>query len=230
MWPSAIAAARFFDAEGVALRRSAGLALSLRLTLPAAPRALPIPSCGLVARGLRRVARPAGLVRRPCVSAHSRRGRDATAFEEILAAHRQTREVPAEITPHLLRHSFASLAVDSRHSEATIAALVGYMGQTITSRYAHSADAVRLAAADPVANETARRLGEASPRRKWFRCAPRDSIRSRRRGRRAERRQPHPPAAATVLRSVSGAAVDGSQTLHMGFLVGSRDADSEGLE
>ncbi len=38
-----------------------------------------------------RVVRPAGLVRRPCVSAHSRRGRDATAFEEILAAHRQTR-------------------------------------------------------------------------------------------------------------------------------------------
>ena len=65
------------------------------------------------------------------------------------------------ITPHALRHSFASLAADIGYSEPTIAALIGHKGQTITSRYIHSADAVLLAAADAVATETAARMGEA---------------------------------------------------------------------
>jgi integrase len=59
--------------------------------------------------------------------------------------------LPADITPHVLRHSFASLASDLGYSEPTIAALVGHKGLTVTSRYIHSADAVLLAAADDVA-------------------------------------------------------------------------------
>lgn len=66
-----------------------------------------------------------------------------------------------DVTPHVLRHSFASLAADLGYSEPTIAALVGHKGHTITSRYVHSADAVLLAAADAVAAETAQRMGEA---------------------------------------------------------------------
>jgi integrase len=69
--------------------------------------------------------------------------------------------LPADITPHILRHSFSSLAADLGYSEPTIAALIGHKGQTVTSRYVHSADAVLLAAADAVANETSARMGEA---------------------------------------------------------------------
>jgi integrase len=61
-------------------------------------------------------------------------------------------ELPGDITPHTLRHSFASVAADLGYSESTIAALIGHKGQTVTSRYVHSADAVLLAAADAVAD------------------------------------------------------------------------------
>jgi integrase len=35
-------------------------------------------------------------------------------------------DLPADITPHVLRHSFASLAADLRYSEPTIASLLGH--------------------------------------------------------------------------------------------------------
>jgi len=60
-------------------------------------------------------------------------------------------------------HSFASLAADLGYSEPTITALVGHKGQTITSRYVHSTDAVLLAAADAVADHTAELMGEGKP-------------------------------------------------------------------
>ena len=69
-------------------------------------------------------------------------------------------ELPTDATPHVLRHSFTSLAADLGYSEPTIAALIGHAGRTMTSRYVHSADAVLLAAADAVANETARLMGD----------------------------------------------------------------------
>jgi integrase len=69
----------------------------------------------------------------------------------------------ADITPHVLRHSFASLAGDLGYSEPTIAALVGHKGHSVTSRYVHAADAVLLAAADVVANRTAELMGDAKP-------------------------------------------------------------------
>ena len=67
------------------------------------------------------------------------------------------------MTPHVLRHSFASLAGDLGYSEPTIAALVGHKGRSVTSRYVHSADAVLLAAADAVADRTAELMGEEKP-------------------------------------------------------------------
>jgi integrase len=42
--------------------------------------------------------------------------------------------VPPAVTPHVLRHSFASLAADLGLSEPTIGALIGHKGQTVTSR------------------------------------------------------------------------------------------------
>ena len=69
-------------------------------------------------------------------------------------------ELPADMTPHTLRHSFASLAGDLGYCEPTIAALVGHKGHSITSRYIHAADAVLLAAADAVADRTAKLMGD----------------------------------------------------------------------
>ena len=59
--------------------------------------------------------------------------------------------LPADVTPHVLRHSFASLASDLGYSEATVAALIGHQGRSMTGRYTRAADAVLLAAADRVA-------------------------------------------------------------------------------
>jgi integrase len=69
-------------------------------------------------------------------------------------------ELPLDVTPHVLRHSYEWLAADLGYSEPTIAALVGHKGYTITSRYVHSADAVLLAAADVVARRTAELMGD----------------------------------------------------------------------
>jgi len=69
--------------------------------------------------------------------------------------------LPGDITPHVLRHSYASVAADLGYSEPTIAALVGHKGRSTTSRYVHSADAVLLAAADAVARRIQELMGEA---------------------------------------------------------------------
>lgn len=54
-------------------------------------------------------------------------------------------------TPHVLRHSFASVANDLGFTETTIAALVGHSRGTITSRYIHTVDTALVMAADAVA-------------------------------------------------------------------------------
>jgi integrase len=71
--------------------------------------------------------------------------------------------LPPEITPHTLRHSFASVAADLDYSDLTIGTLLGHRKATVTSRYAHHADAVMLQAADRVADRIAELLGEAKP-------------------------------------------------------------------
>ena len=70
--------------------------------------------------------------------------------------------LPADVTPHVLRHSFASLAGDLGYSELTIGTLIGHKGHSITSRYVHAADSVLLAAADAVADETLARTRDAT--------------------------------------------------------------------
>jgi integrase len=56
-----------------------------------------------------------------------------------------------DVTPHTLRHSFASVAGDLGYSESTIGALLGHAAGTVTSRYVHHLDSVLIAAADRVA-------------------------------------------------------------------------------
>jgi integrase len=63
------------------------------------------------------------------------------------------------VSPHTLRHSFASVAADLGLSEPTIGALIGHKGHSVTSRYMHGADAVLLAAADQVAGRIAELMG-----------------------------------------------------------------------
>lgn len=60
--------------------------------------------------------------------------------------------LPDDVTPHTLRHSFASVASDLGISESNIAVLIGHQGRTITARYIHAADDVLLSAADAVAS------------------------------------------------------------------------------
>ena len=57
----------------------------------------------------------------------------------------------ADITPHVLRHSFSSIANDLGFTEATIRALLGHSGDSVTSRYIHTVDALLVMAADTVA-------------------------------------------------------------------------------
>ena len=67
--------------------------------------------------------------------------------------------LPDDVTPHILRHSFASEAGDLGYSELTIAALIGHKAGSITSKYVHTADAVLLKAADDVAQRIEQKLG-----------------------------------------------------------------------
>jgi integrase len=71
--------------------------------------------------------------------------------------------LPAEVSPHILRHSYASIAADLGFSELTIAALLGHKKASVTSKYAHHADAVLLQAADVVADRVAELMGDARP-------------------------------------------------------------------
>jgi integrase len=68
-------------------------------------------------------------------------------------------ELPADITPHVLRHSFVSLGNDLGYTEATIGMLVGHKGTgSTTSGYIHAADDVLLNVADRIAGATLRKL------------------------------------------------------------------------
>ena len=82
-----------------------------------------------------------------------------TGFPKFWARIAALGGLPRDVTPHVLRHSFASLANDLGYSEPTIAALIGHKGRSVTSRYVHSADAVLLAAADDVASRTLDLMG-----------------------------------------------------------------------
>lgn len=56
----------------------------------------------------------------------------------------------ADVTPHVLRHSFASIANDLGFTEMTIAALVGHAKGSVTSKYIHTLDTALIMAADTI--------------------------------------------------------------------------------
>jgi hypothetical protein len=63
----------------------------------------------------------------------------------------------AGVTPHVLRHTFASIAGDLGFSELTIAGLLGHSSRGVTQRYVHL-DAALAVAADRVSAEIAKLL------------------------------------------------------------------------
>lgn len=54
------------------------------------------------------------------------------------------------MTPHVLRHSFASLGNDLGFTEATISAIVGHSRNSVTSKYIHTLDTALIMAADTI--------------------------------------------------------------------------------
>jgi len=62
------------------------------------------------------------------------------------------------LTPHCLRHAYASVAADLGYAEPTIAALLGHATRSMTSRYIHHLDAALIGAADTVSERIAAAL------------------------------------------------------------------------
>jgi integrase len=64
----------------------------------------------------------------------------------------------ADVTPHVLRHSYATVAHELGYSELTIAGLLGHSAGSVTARYAHHVDSALATAADRVSDTIAARL------------------------------------------------------------------------
>jgi integrase len=162
IWPAAIAVARFLALTGWRSGEALGLRWNeidlARRTATLGDtktgrsvRPLPNAACDL----LREIGRTGELV-----FAATRGDGRLVGFPKFWARIAKLGGLPNDVTPHTLRHSYASLAGDLGYSEPTIAALIGHKGHSITSRYVHAADAVLLAAADAVANRTLTLMGE----------------------------------------------------------------------
>jgi integrase len=166
MWPLAVAATRFLAFNGW----RSGEALTLRwaeVDLARRTASLGDTKTGQSIRPLSRVACNVlrGLTRWGDLVFPATRGAGdlvMSGFKKMWRKIAKLGELPADITPHTLRHSFASVAADLGYSDITIGALIGHKGRSMTSRYAHGADTVLLAAADAVANRVSELMGEKS--------------------------------------------------------------------
>jgi integrase len=156
IWPAAISVARFLAITGWRSGEALGLRwdeidLARRTATLGdtktgrSERPLANATCDLL-RGITRTGE--------LVFAATRGDGRMVGFPKFWARIAKLGGLPADVTPHTFRHSYASLAGDLGYSEPTIAALIGHKGRSITSRYVHTADAVLLAAADAVADRT----------------------------------------------------------------------------
>jgi integrase len=168
MWPHAIAAIRFLALTG--WRSGEALALRWRdLDMDRRTAHLPDTKTGKSTRALSHAAMAVlhrqrdltGGAKDALVFPPARGGEGATmtGFKRFMGRMVKLAGLGPDVTAHVLRHSFASVAHDLDLSELTIGTLIGHKAHSVTSRYVHSADAVLLAAADKVAAEVARQMG-----------------------------------------------------------------------
>jgi integrase len=165
VWPFAVAAMRFVALTG--FRR--GEVLNLRWDEVDLARRVATLSDSKTGRSARPLSRLACDVLRGLDRMHGtplvfpgRKGRamSGNAIQKQWRRVTALSGIPPAVTPHTLRHSFASLAGDLGLGDSTIAALLGHVGRSMTSRYVHLGDRTLLAAADAVANHTARLMGD----------------------------------------------------------------------
>jgi integrase len=167
IWPYAIAAVRFLALTGW----RSGEVLNLRwrdLDLQRRVARLPDTKTGASSRPLS-LAAVQEIRKLACgdvndlVFPSTRGGAPMSGFRSLFEKIARVGGLPREITPHTLRHSFASVAADLGFSELTIAALIGHRGGSITSRYTHHADTVLLSAADQVADRLTDLMSHGKP-------------------------------------------------------------------
>jgi integrase len=163
VWPPAIAATRFLLVTGWRKGEVLGLQWS-EVDLIRRTAVLGDTKTGLSVRPLSNAAcdvlRSIGKKETGLVFPASKGDGLMTGYPKFWDKIATNKAVPSDITAHVFRHSFASLAGDLGYSDSTIGALIGHAGRTITSRYVHSADFVLLSAADAVAKQTLRLMGE----------------------------------------------------------------------
>jgi integrase len=167
MWPAAIAAARFLALTGW----RTGETLSLRWNMVDLTRRiarLPDTKTGASARPLSAAACDVLRAQGPgaadaLVFPPARGTGTMSGFRSFFARIVKAGGLPEATTPHVLRHSFASIANDLGYSEATIGMLIGHKGTGSTTRgYIHSGDTL-TAAADRIAATILRKMaGEAA--------------------------------------------------------------------
>lgn len=166
-WPPAMAAARFLALTG--WRRGEVLNLRWRdINMTTRTAWLPDTKTGSSMRPLPHAASdvlrslPGG---KPTafVFPSEKSGSAMNGFSKTFKSFTLGANLPQDITPHVLRHSFASVAGDIGLSLPTIGALMGHKSGGVTSKYIHHADAVLLSAADQVANSIMQRMGEPAP-------------------------------------------------------------------
>ena len=157
IWPAAVAASRFLALTGW----RSGEALGLRWDEVDLARRTAILGDTKTGRSMRPLPSAACEVLRnamrsdPLVFPGTRGAGPMKGFRKLWNRILKLCELPSDVTPNVLRHSFTSLGADMGYSDVTIGAIVGHKGRTTTSRYIHSADAVLLSAADFIADQVA---------------------------------------------------------------------------
>jgi integrase len=163
VWPIAVAAAHFLAISG--WRRGEMLALKWsEVDLATRTGRLAATKTGSSLRPMSRAAceilRNLPRMGDRCFPASRGADQPMVGFHKAWLRIARRAKLPADVTPHVLRHSFASVAADLGYSELTIAALLGHRKASMTSRYAHHADAVLLQAADAVSDRIAELMGD----------------------------------------------------------------------
>lgn len=156
IWPPAVDAVRFLAITGWRTGEVLGLKWT-ELDLGRQTAVLPDTKTGRSLRPLSKLATEliANIAKSSDLVFPSSRGEvQMTGLSKMFRRIAKVTNIADDVTPHVLRHSFSSLAGDLGYSEPTIAALIGHKGQTITHRYIHAADAVLIAAAQTVSART----------------------------------------------------------------------------